>query len=182
MARLYADAFAYAERLSVLDIGGAYGKYYEILKRSINGFDPLYDIVELPEKILNAADLGASPKKRFFSAVEQVAGNQYSHVVFGAMLQVVPSPEEFFRSAVRATESQFIYITRFPLVSALEHDVVSLKRQKGFGNVPYHLFAPRWLNIFEGIGSIVMRQNIPDVALSWRGRDYPYTCFLIERR
>jgi putative methyltransferase (TIGR04325 family) len=160
---------------SVLDFGGGYGEKYEILKQVYPEFDPLYDIVELPEKVQSA--LGASDKKRYFAGLDGLRPH-YSHLVMGAVLQTLPNPEKTFFDVLDKVRSDYLYITALPIEKS---GLILIKRQKNHGEFPYYIFGGEWLDILNKAGKIILKHASVRAPIIFNGRPIYCHDFLIER-
>ena len=183
----YQAAFSFVdrERLSVLDVGGGDGRYFHEL-RGLYGerFAPRYDVLEASQVVQACRDIGIAGVQHFDS-VDQLKGRSYSHIVFGAMLQILPEPEVFFREVVEKVDSEYVFVTVFPEHDGAE-DMLCIKRKTSRGqdvSHPYWVFSQsRWRKMFDELGRVIMATDMPRYRYKMGGTYYAQRGYLIRRR
>lgn len=166
-AMIYRAVLSLSNEPAVLDFGGGFGKYYEIIRRTFD-VDPTYHIVELPDKV--HAAIGASNKKLYFNSHHDVPKITYSHLILGAVLQTLPEPRDTLSHILRSVNSEFVYIARLPISKRHDNDQVFIKRQKDNGRIPYTVFGRDFVAALDRIGDRVatfdsVGRTIPDARV-----------------
>jgi putative methyltransferase (TIGR04325 family) len=174
------------QELRVLDFGGHFGKYYHYL-RHVYGerFDPVWDIVEVPEKVSVADRLGQSSRKLFYSNVREIPDKRYTHVILGGVLQLLPSPELVFREVMQTIDWQYLLITDFSLLQDEREDRATIKKKSVDAQEvshPYYLFGNRWYEIIKEFGEIVLEFITPHRSLMYRGTTQLFRGFIVRSK
>ena len=179
----YLDAARAAggKNLRILDVGGTDGRYYWWLAQVL-GPDAIdrYDVLEAPQVAALGRQLKNTPVT-FYGRPEELPADHYDVVIFGAMLQVLPDPADFFDRVLNRVTAGRIVVTVFPLRDDLDSDIVSAKRPGGSWGHPYWVFGRGWLDRFARHG-VVVRTNMPSYRFTLDRRPYAQSAITITGR
>jgi putative methyltransferase (TIGR04325 family) len=188
----YQAAYSFVDRrdLAILDVGGGDSRdLYELRGLYGDSFHPRYDILEAPEVVAACRQMNI-PDVSYFDDPQQLACRRYSHILFGAMLQIMPDPQAFFEGVLAAAASDYVFITVFPEATMPDgfqgQGRLAIKGKKTKTGIdmshPYWVFSTaHWHDLFRKYGEIVMAFDMPRYRYKQGGEIYAQHGYLIRR-
>ena len=167
-------------RIRVLDFGGGYGAIYEIMRWLMPQHDFDWTIVELPELVARAAEMGASEQKRFAAEIPR---ESYSLVIASGVLQYLSDPEAKL-AELFSVDSRSFFVGRVPICPFLERDrltVQSVPPSLFAAEFPCWIFSPRWRDMLMRSGERTMVWESPGDSIVLDGSVFQSDAFLIQR-
>lgn len=147
----------------VLDFGGgngSYGRYLEAFKVLAPG--STWDVVDLPEVCAKQVD---TELVRFHTDVPAALGS-CTHLVLGAVLQILHDPEEVLLRLVSELQPTHILITHYPQHDGDHAFATVSRRQNRRSKFPYWVFSDS--DIFRLLGDRYRILSVPTPHFSGR--------------
>ncbi|MNY08418.1 hypothetical protein D3C86_1412720 [compost metagenome] len=174
-----------ADRLRVLDFGGALGNLYVQVSRFLPpGLEVRWDVVETPVTAQAGKRHLADAHLTFSADLAEHEADAYDVVISSSCLQYTDQPVETFARLCRLS-TDFILLNRVPLIPGEKDRLTIQKTHPSVYSATYPAWffsEAHWLRLFEEHGFVVrMRWQVPEDQLELDGVWRANEGFLLQR-
>ena len=170
------------KKISVLDVGGGYGKYFFLFNKFFPNFSWQWTVVETASQCdAMPIELKSNPGIRFCSEIPR--GEKFDIGLMSSVIEYVEKPFELL--ATVALQCEEIVLNRIPL-SPFKKNYIAIQRPGFFesrGSYPLHLFSEKiFLDRLKEYGTVTLRWLVPQDSPVVRFKHFPEQGLVFQPR